>query len=315
MADYDAYAQDYDRLVTSGVPVIELAYQWVLEQAGEVAGKAVLDLGCGQGELSRRLCRLGAAVTGADASSAQLAVARERAAGWSGSGRRRAPSAGGFDLVVCSLVLMDVPDFQAAFAAAARVLAPGGSMLWVIMHPCFQAPHSEALADAEGRLHHRRIAEYASGLAVGAPRNAAGDAGRPPPHACRVHQRLSGVRLPPGPPGRTAGAARRAAAARPALPPHHPAGAVRCGDQDLTGPLPQPPAAVRDQPGPSPCRRWMHTPRRLPPVGGVVVGEVIAAHCPGRCGRSGAAPLPSAPPSPGRPTPPPHGRRRPPAHS
>ena len=50
----------------------------LLNLLGSVKGKRVLDAGCGEGYLSRKLDRLGAEVTGVDFSSEMLAMARER---------------------------------------------------------------------------------------------------------------------------------------------------------------------------------------------------------------------------------------------
>jgi len=76
MVGYDDYAKTYDTGIARGAPVIERAYQFVLEQVGAVAGKRICDLGCGQGALSRRVGRLGATVTGIDTSSEMLALAQ-----------------------------------------------------------------------------------------------------------------------------------------------------------------------------------------------------------------------------------------------
>ena len=46
-----------------------------------LAGLSVLDVGCGGGILAEALARLGARVTGADASAESIAVARAHAAG------------------------------------------------------------------------------------------------------------------------------------------------------------------------------------------------------------------------------------------
>ena len=75
MGQYDEFAVEYDQAVRRRSPVIELAYEFVLKQLGPVPGKKVCDLGCGQGELSRRMAGLGAHVTGVDVSGELLNIA------------------------------------------------------------------------------------------------------------------------------------------------------------------------------------------------------------------------------------------------
>src|SRR5213083_3509867 len=51
----------------------------MLAMLGDVAGKTILDLGCGEGGYARELARRGARVTGVDGSERLIEVARERA--------------------------------------------------------------------------------------------------------------------------------------------------------------------------------------------------------------------------------------------
>jgi 2-polyprenyl-3-methyl-5-hydroxy-6-metoxy-1,4-benzoquinol methylase len=52
----------------------------MLDMAGDVSGRRVLDLGCGEGAYSRALVRRGARVTGIDGSARLIEIARRRAA-------------------------------------------------------------------------------------------------------------------------------------------------------------------------------------------------------------------------------------------
>jgi SAM-dependent methyltransferase len=74
---YTEFAAVYDELMTdipydAYVELIDVA-------AGGIAGKSVLDIGCGTGLLSVKLAKQGAQVTGIDLSSDMLVVAEERA--------------------------------------------------------------------------------------------------------------------------------------------------------------------------------------------------------------------------------------------
>ena len=96
-------------------------------------GKTALDVGCGAGLLAEPLARLGAKVTGVDASSELIAVAREHAKAMGLDVDYRAADVleieGQFDLVTCMEVIEHVADPAAFLGALARRLAPGGLLI------------------------------------------------------------------------------------------------------------------------------------------------------------------------------------------
>ena len=73
-----AEVSDRLRAAHNGFSTERLQRRLVLELAGNVAGRTVLDVGCGDGELALVLARLGADVTGIDSSAAMIATARQR---------------------------------------------------------------------------------------------------------------------------------------------------------------------------------------------------------------------------------------------
>jgi SAM-dependent methyltransferase len=98
-------------------------------------GAAVLDLGCGTGELALRLSASGLRLTGCDISTAMLAMAVSsdygRAVRWvslTPEWRELPFQAGSFDAVVAASVLEYVQDPALVLSECARVLKPGGTL-------------------------------------------------------------------------------------------------------------------------------------------------------------------------------------------
>lgn len=100
-----------------------------------IAGKAVLDIGCGGGILTEALAHRGARVTGIDMTDAPLKVARLHAldSGLEGIDYRQMTAEalaeeapGQFDVITCMEMLEHVPDPTSVIAAIERLLKPGG---------------------------------------------------------------------------------------------------------------------------------------------------------------------------------------------
>jgi ubiquinone/menaquinone biosynthesis C-methylase UbiE len=155
---YDEVAEAYSRARDpegNGLvdPVLE-------ELIGEVAGREVLSLACGQGQDARLLARLGAKVTGVDLSEEMLRYARQHeAAAPRGiayvQGDAQELGAFGdesFDGAVCHMALMDIPELGPAIGSVARVLRPRGWFVFSIVHPCY---HGHVLNTDDYLLDHR----------------------------------------------------------------------------------------------------------------------------------------------------------------
>jgi len=117
-------------------------------------GRRTLDLGCGEGRLSRDLRKFGHDVQGIDASPTMLAAAREAdpELDLALADAAALPFAdGSFDLVVAFMSLQDVDRFEAAIAEAARVLEPGGRLCLAVVHPLNSAGEFET-DEPDGRF-------------------------------------------------------------------------------------------------------------------------------------------------------------------
>jgi ubiquinone/menaquinone biosynthesis C-methylase UbiE len=117
----------------------------LLRLIGDPRDRDVLDLGCGNGYLSRRLARGGARVTAVDSSHRMIENARSHDPGGSlkityllsGADRLEQIAGASFDLVFANMSLMDMEDGEGSIGEAARVLRKGGRFVASISHPCF----------------------------------------------------------------------------------------------------------------------------------------------------------------------------------
>ncbi len=117
----------------------------------ELAGaRRVLDVGCGDGQVSRLASRLGCdTVVGVDPTWNQVKVAAQRGgASFARAGAARLPFAdASFDAVVACLVFEHIRDVDDAIAEVARVLTPGGRFCFFLNHPLLQTPNSGWIDD------------------------------------------------------------------------------------------------------------------------------------------------------------------------
>lgn len=102
------------------------------------AGRKTLDLGCGEGRLSRDLRALGHDVVGVDVSPMMVEAARgadQEIETHLADAAALPFSDAAFDCVVAFMSLQDVDDLRGAIREAARVLEPRGHFCFAIVHP------------------------------------------------------------------------------------------------------------------------------------------------------------------------------------
>jgi SAM-dependent methyltransferase len=180
---WEDVAGEFLRFVRSGDP----AFEWHADAfLGLVPTDArdVLDAGCGEGRLARRLAARGHAVSGIDASPTLVRYAQEADPDGAYAVADVTSLPFGettFDAVVSFMVLQDVERYGRAIEEAERVLRPGGAFCVALVHPLTSAGDWESddldsafvvqnycgrfalerpLADRTVTQHHRPIGDY-----------------------------------------------------------------------------------------------------------------------------------------------------------
>ena len=135
---YDRWSEIYDQEAN---PLVGLEEPVVKDALGDVAGLAVLDLGCGTGRHTLWMANAGASVTAIDFSEGMMEKARAKPGAEAvrflvHDLHERLPFPDrSFDRVVSGLVLEHLHDMAPFFSEAHRVLKPGGRAVVSGMHP------------------------------------------------------------------------------------------------------------------------------------------------------------------------------------
>ena len=138
---YDAMSADYAADNAEGAYNAHYERPATVALLGEVEGRRVMEVGCGAGQLTTWLIDHGAVVTAFDVSPAMAHLSRQRV------GDRATvliadleqplsfAKNGTFELVVASLVLHYVRDWEAVLGEFHRVLTPEGTVVFSVHHP------------------------------------------------------------------------------------------------------------------------------------------------------------------------------------
>ncbi|USZ72552.1 class I SAM-dependent methyltransferase [Natronosalvus halobius] len=169
---YDKLAETYETQEEDPY-CADLEFPATTELVPNVAGKRVLDAGCGHVRYAAWLAERGADVLAVDRNTEMLEQARRRI-GDRAEIRQADITAtlefaddGTFDGVICGLSLHYVEDWRQPFAEFARILRPGGFLVFSAQHPVdeYVAFEAENYFDVE----QERMTWSASGEEIDVP--------------------------------------------------------------------------------------------------------------------------------------------------
>lgn len=150
---------------------LKVVYPNLLRLLGEVKGKHILDLACGQGQFSRMLVEAGAFVIGADIGSELIEIAEKKNKETKFSAHYFVtPSHDLYmvkdktqDALVCVLAIQNIEKLTETVKEIARVLKGTGRAYIVLNHPAFRNPTNTHWGyDEHEEKQYRRVEEYMS---------------------------------------------------------------------------------------------------------------------------------------------------------
>ena len=150
---WNAMGDEWFELAQTGESRMCFIMPNMLRFMGEVTGLKILDLGCGEGGYSRALAQKGARLVSVDCSEKAIEYAKALAEKENlciehyirNSNDLFGIEDEQFDIVLCSMMLMDCEDFEGTLREVARVLKPGGRVFASVLHPCFDGNHDTGI--------------------------------------------------------------------------------------------------------------------------------------------------------------------------
>ncbi len=139
----------------------------ITRMLGAQKGMQILDLACGEGYFTRLIAQSGAEVSGADIARELVRKAQKASPAihyyTAAAEKLDFAKDDSFDAITCVLALQNIEGFGAVFKECARVLKPGGRLLFVLNHPAFRIPKKTSWGwDDKEKIQYRRVDAYLS---------------------------------------------------------------------------------------------------------------------------------------------------------
>ena len=203
---WDANARWWDDRIGDGNDFQTLLIEPATERLLDIQkGDVILDAACGAGRFARRMAELGATIVAFDYSGEFVARARERtpkdaaiqyhSLDAADPAALMALGATRFDKATCTMALMDMPEIRPLFATLPRLLKPGGSFVFSVLHPCFHSAAIQRFAELheeEAGRHITRVGVKISSYLSPFARKSEGIIGQPEPQWL-FHRSLSAL--------------------------------------------------------------------------------------------------------------------------
>ena len=150
---WNAMGDEWVKLAQTGESRMCFIMPNMLKFMGDVKGKKILDLGCGEGGYSRELSKKGAQLVSIDCSKKAIEFANAFAKEENlhiehyirNSNDLFDIESEQFDIVLCSMMLMDCEDLEGTLREVVRVLKPNGRLFASVLHPCFDGNHETGI--------------------------------------------------------------------------------------------------------------------------------------------------------------------------
>lgn len=147
---YEALAERYAALVDTKAENAYVERPATLSLLPDLEGKRVFDAGCGPGVYAELLIERGAQVVGVDASPKMIELAKQRVGDradfrvWDLRDRLDFQEDASFDVVLASLVVDYIEDWETLFREFARILQDGGAFVFSVHHPFAEYAHAQS---------------------------------------------------------------------------------------------------------------------------------------------------------------------------